>query len=442
MRQDATRQDNSAKNTGVEVLEEALADRERLTIQLKAELEEERARLQGATARLAAREQQIVQIQSSSSWVLTSPLRAIGRGLSSLGFRKKPQSPQNDVLIERVDYEQSSTKRQIRQYQSIGGGSSSSDSYEKLERLMLARLKRPGAKRPLEGFSVLDIGCNEGFFCNAARELGATRIVGIDRSKAYIELARQRFPDINFLQGSWWDVPEEKFDLVLFLSAIHYEPEQSRLLGFLATRLKPNGTLVLECGVASDRMVEPNEGWRAVMRNDGLRRYPTPSYLQEFLLANYVTEKIGPSVAQRGDPIPRFVFHCTPRRPIALFISGAQNSGKTTLANILRSRSILTYSIDSLFLRLVSVEAYFRSDLSKRLREQLGEKRSWRVAADVIVKDGREREFCEQVVTELPLENAVLFAIEGEALSRQTIRSTMEQTLQDRGIVVWQICRG
>ena len=64
------------------------------------------------------------------------------------------------------------------------------------------------------------------------------------------------------------------------------------------------------------------------------------------------------------------------------------------------------------------------------------------MAADVIVKDGREREFCEQVVTELPLENAVLFAIEGEALSRQTIRSTMEQTLQDRGIVVWQTCRG
>ena len=123
-------------------------------------------------------------------------------------------------------------------------------------------------------------------------------------------------------------------------------------------------------------MVEPNEGWRAVMRNDGLRRYPTPSYLQQFLLANYVTEKIGPSVPQRGDPIPRFAFDCTPRRPIALFISGAQNSGKTTLANILRSRSILTYSIDSLFLRLVSVEAYFRSDLSKSApRTAWGEKK-------------------------------------------------------------------
>ena len=163
MRQDATRQDNSAKNTGVEVLEEALADRERLTIQLKAELEEERARLQGATARLAAREQQIVQIQSSSSWVLTSPLRAIGRGLSSLGFRKKPQSPQNDVLIERVDYEQSSTERQIRQYQSMRRRLEQSGLLRKIGAAHAGPIEAASVKRPLEGFSVLDIGCNEGF---------------------------------------------------------------------------------------------------------------------------------------------------------------------------------------------------------------------------------------------------------------------------------------
>lgn len=66
-------------------------------------------------------------------------------------------------------------------YQSISAPRDS-DSAGKLTALRLP---------DLTGKSFLDVGCNEGYFCNAALAAGAASVVGIDASKSAIALARQ-----------------------------------------------------------------------------------------------------------------------------------------------------------------------------------------------------------------------------------------------------------
>ena len=221
------------------------------------------------------------------------------------------------------------------------------------------------------------------------------------------------------MHGSWWEVPDEKFDLILFLSAIHYESEQKRLLDFLASRLKPEGTLVLECGVVEDTQWHTAPAWRAIERHDGLKRYPTLAYLKEHLLSKYAVRVTGPSVLQRGDPVPRTVFHCVLRRPLVLLIGGNSMVGKTALADQFRGGGILCYSTDRLFWRLVNDELYYRSNLSHWLREFMGAERSWVVASRAIVDHGRQKEFAELIGAELPDEGVPIFALEGEALCHE-----------------------
>jgi 2-polyprenyl-3-methyl-5-hydroxy-6-metoxy-1,4-benzoquinol methylase len=81
----------------------------------------------------------------------------------------------------------------------------------------------------LRGQSVLDIGCNEGFFSFAAEKRGASRIVAIDKGKA----AQEKFALVHRLLGSsveFRDVdltdikPSQwgTFDLVFFLAVLHH----------------------------------------------------------------------------------------------------------------------------------------------------------------------------------------------------------------------------
>lgn len=76
--------------------------------------------------------------------------------------------------------------------------------------------------------SVLDIGCNAGFYSLAAKRAGAARVVGIDSDPDY--LAQARFAaevsglDIEYRQLSVYDVAAlgERFDVVLFLGVLYH----------------------------------------------------------------------------------------------------------------------------------------------------------------------------------------------------------------------------
>lgn len=78
------------------------------------------------------------------------------------------------------------------------------------------------------GQSVLDIGCNAGFYSIEMKRRGAARVLGIDFDEGY--LAQARFAaevcgaDIEFRQMSVYGVGElhERFDVVLFMGVLYH----------------------------------------------------------------------------------------------------------------------------------------------------------------------------------------------------------------------------
>ncbi len=80
----------------------------------------------------------------------------------------------------------------------------------------------------LSGMSVLDIGCNAGFYSLEMKRRGAARVLGIDSDDRY--LAQARFAaevageEIEFRNLSVYNLAElgEKFDLVIFMGVLYH----------------------------------------------------------------------------------------------------------------------------------------------------------------------------------------------------------------------------
>ena len=80
----------------------------------------------------------------------------------------------------------------------------------------------------LSGRSVLDIGCNAGFYAMEMKRRGAARVVGIDFDEDYLRQARFAAEvealDIEFRKLSVYDVGAlgERFDVVLFIGVLYH----------------------------------------------------------------------------------------------------------------------------------------------------------------------------------------------------------------------------
>ena len=80
----------------------------------------------------------------------------------------------------------------------------------------------------LAGKTVLDIGCNAGFYSIEMKRRGAARVLGVDFDERY--LAQARFAaeslglDIEFRRGSVYDVASlgERFDVVIFMGVFYH----------------------------------------------------------------------------------------------------------------------------------------------------------------------------------------------------------------------------
>ncbi len=80
----------------------------------------------------------------------------------------------------------------------------------------------------LSGKTVLDIGCNAGFYAMEMKRRGAARVVGIDSDPKYLAqaefAARVNDLEIEFAQLSVYDVAKlgETFDLVIFMGVFYH----------------------------------------------------------------------------------------------------------------------------------------------------------------------------------------------------------------------------
>lgn len=312
-------------------------------------------------------------------------------------------------------------------YQSFDDINGDSNSFEKLKRLRLPSLK---------GKLILDIGCNEGFFCNYSVKQGAKRVVGIDSNPEIISRAKERTPEAEFINANWWNLPNEKFDVIFFLSAIHYEKNQQKLLAHLQRYLTDKGTLILECGVSPENNANH---WSAFQRHDGVFRYPNFHYLINVLLSNYAVTPMGRSIDQSGDPIPRFVFHCSPYRSTALLIYGSPSTGKSVLAKNLRHNQAEIYSFDLLFQRLIENKYSPKNRICEFVKEN-GDVIKLDTLSNKIIEAGLSSELVKFVMNEIPLESK-MFILEGEMLIHEAFRNELKNSLESNGVVVWNVTR-
>jgi tRNA (mo5U34)-methyltransferase len=80
----------------------------------------------------------------------------------------------------------------------------------------------------LTGKSVLDIGCNAGFYCFEMKRRGATRVVGIDSDDNYLRQAHFAAEvleiEVEFQNLSIYELAalNEKFDFVIFMGVLYH----------------------------------------------------------------------------------------------------------------------------------------------------------------------------------------------------------------------------
>ena len=114
----------------------------------------------------------------------------------------------------------------------------------------------------LTGKSVLDIGCNGGFYAIALKRRGAVRVLGLDSDDRY--LAQARFAaahlgqDIEFRNLSVYDVGAlgERFDIVLFMGVLYHLRHPLLALDLIREHVAGD-LLVFQSMLRGSRAIEP-----------------------------------------------------------------------------------------------------------------------------------------------------------------------------------------
>jgi tRNA (mo5U34)-methyltransferase len=117
----------------------------------------------------------------------------------------------------------------------------------------------------LRGRTVLDVGCNGGFYSIAMKRRGADRVVGIDWDERY--LAQARFAaeisevEVEFRRLSVYDVAtlRERFDVVLFMGVLYHLRHPLLALDLLHEHVTRD-LLVFQSMLRGSEAVEPVAG--------------------------------------------------------------------------------------------------------------------------------------------------------------------------------------
>ncbi|MFS0837124.1 class I SAM-dependent methyltransferase [Paenibacillus sp. 1P03SA] len=101
---------------------------------------------------------------------------------------------------------------------------------------------------PVEGESVLDLGCGTGSLAGQMALLGA-EVTGVDFSETMIEEARQKYPELRFEVGDARTYRSGRtFDAVFSNAALHWVPQADEAARTVAEALRPGGRFAAEFG--------------------------------------------------------------------------------------------------------------------------------------------------------------------------------------------------
>lgn len=114
---------------------------------------------------------------------------------------------------------------------------------------------RDAVPRDLSGKSVLDVGCNGGFYSFEMKRRGAARVLGVDHDPAYLRqamFAREQLGfsehDVEFRQVEVYDVHTlaEQFDLVILMGVFYHLRHPLLALERVAALVQPGGRLLFQ----------------------------------------------------------------------------------------------------------------------------------------------------------------------------------------------------
>ena len=216
-----------------------------------------------------------------------------------------------------------------------------------------------GFPKSFSNLNVLDVGCGEGVLCEEAWKRGGN-VTGIDLDSASINRARIINGEINYICGNWWNVPEEKYDVILCLNCLQYEKEPEMWIEYLCRHLSECGMLILECSVVTDTK---DSYWIHFPSNEvALCHYPTRDLLMQILSRIKIAKRYLGSyrdLASGRDITTYAVFLCCRRKPTIILLEGNGGIGKTNLAETLEKKdSVYHFSLDAWLLYIKS-SVYF-----------------------------------------------------------------------------------
>ena len=98
----------------------------------------------------------------------------------------------------------------------------------------------------LKGKTVLCIGSGTGEECAHLKSLGAKRVVGIDISKGLVDVAKSKYPDLEFhvMDMEKLKFPPKTFDYVYSSLVMHYVKDWTKSFNNIHTVLKPKGVFL------------------------------------------------------------------------------------------------------------------------------------------------------------------------------------------------------
>jgi trans-aconitate methyltransferase len=101
---------------------------------------------------------------------------------------------------------------------------------------------------PRVGEEILDLGCGTGHLTAQIAESGAS-VIGLDASRKMLEVAKQTYPEIEWVEANATEFElEHRFDAVFTNAVLHWILEPQQVVQRVYTHLKSGGRFVGEFG--------------------------------------------------------------------------------------------------------------------------------------------------------------------------------------------------
>jgi ubiquinone/menaquinone biosynthesis C-methylase UbiE len=130
------------------------------------------------------------------------------------------------------------------------------ETYNKIAKLFAETRKylwddlKPLSKYAKDNFKILDLGCGSGRLYHLFEEFQGVDYVGVDQSEGQIEIAKEKFPELDFQVAEMKELPftDNEFDIIYCIATFHHLPDEAsriKSLNEMKRVLKTGGQIIM-----------------------------------------------------------------------------------------------------------------------------------------------------------------------------------------------------